>query len=103
VARRGAEHVNAGAKVVIAGTIAPAKTALVIQVERLDGRRFKHIGDQPVRAAAGRYRAAVKIGLARTYRLRVAFRGDRLNPSVRTAPLLIRGVRLVHTGGTVAS
>jgi hypothetical protein len=98
----GAEHVVAGTGVVVKGTIGPAKPRVVIRIERLDGKRFKLLGSQPVTVRNGAYRAIVKIGTVRSYRLRTVFLTDRLNPTVSTAPRIIRGVRAVRSGGVAA-
>jgi hypothetical protein len=95
-------NVVAGSRVVLKGSIGPAKPRLLVQIERLDNGRYHLLGDQPVKTASGRYRAVVNIGTARRYRLRVVFRSDRLNPTVRSAAVLVRGVRPVRSGGTAA-
>ena len=95
-------NVVAGSSVVLKGTIGPVKPKLEIQIYRRDGKAYKLLGTQPVRTRDGAYRAVVKIGTARWYRLRVVFRTDRLNPSVRSKPVVIRGVRPIRSGGTSA-
>jgi hypothetical protein len=95
-------NVTAGANLVLKGSIGPSKPRLAIEIDRLDGRRYKRLGAQAVTTRNGAYRAVVKIGTARRYRMRVVFKSDRVNPSVRTRFVFVRGVRPVRSGGVAA-
>lgn len=78
LAGRSSRHVRRGATVRVRGSVKPARAGRTVRLQRRVGRRWKTVDVARTRAN-GAFRAAWKPATTGAFRLRVRFRGDRMN------------------------
>jgi hypothetical protein len=101
-ARVSARRVAAGRSAVVVGSVRPRKRAILVVASRQDPRRpERFVRSFAVRrptAAAGRFRAPVRLRRPGLYRLSVRFSGDRRNGPAQAPDLYVRAVRSASGG-----
>ena len=98
--KRSASKAQTGQTPVISGSVAPAKTKLVLVVQRREGKANRTVANLPVRARKGRYRKGFRVRVPGLYRFYVAFRGDKDNQPAQSPGVYVRVGRSV--GGAPA-
>ena len=91
--KRSASKAQTGQTPVISGSVAPAKTKLVLVVQRREGRTNRTVANVPVRARRGRYRKGFRVRVPGLYRFYVAFRGDKDNQPAQSPGVYVRVAR----------
>ncbi|CAA9534976.1 MAG: hypothetical protein AVDCRST_MAG85-4020 [uncultured Solirubrobacteraceae bacterium] len=97
VATSRATRVLAGRqRAVLLGSVRPAKAAVTVVVAREVGGRYVRVAALRVKTVRGRFRAVVPLTKPGLYRLRVTFRGDKLNVAGGQADAYVRAVRKLN-------
>jgi len=90
--RRSVKRTTVGRTPAISGTIAPAKSRLLLVITRKSGRRTTRVASFSLRARGGRFSKSYRLPAAGLYSYRVTFAGDRANAPAGSATVRVRAL-----------
>jgi hypothetical protein len=99
VASRSVSRARVGRTPLVVGTIAPAKSRVVIVVQRRVGSANRRVAVFRVKARGGRFRKGFRLSRPGLYRFYAVFPGDAANLSSTSTALYVRAVG-ARGGGT---